>query len=607
MPLILDATPLTRDQVDQLNRILPSLTADQLTWLSGYLGGLSAAQRSGGTLAAQPAGLPQAPVTKPKVHVIYGTESGNCEALADTTAKQLKARGYQPEVSNMADLQPDQLPAMNPLLVIVSTWGDGDPPDAVVDFHAALMADDAPSLEGLEFAVCALGDTSYAQFCQTGKDFDRRLEELGATRLTDREDCDLDYEEPWQSWLDRAIAVLDERQPASAAITTAAAPGAALAAAPVSAFGKGHPFPAEMTTRTLLSGPGSQKETWHFELSLAGSGLAYEPGDAVGVVPHNAPDVVESVIAASGLAANAVVPLPGGGQGSLHAALTEHYDITTLSKPLLEKYAAATRKADLQKLVANADRLSAYLDGRQLVDLLADHPHDGALEPENLVALLRRLPARLYSIASSPRAHPDEVHLTVAAVRYQTHGRERKGVCSTWLADQVKKGGSAPVYIHPNNNFRLPADPSIPIIMVGPGTGVAPFRAFIEDRAATGAKGPSWLFFGDQRYSYDFLYQLEWQDHLKQGHLTRLDVAFSRDQPEKVYVQHRLREHARELFDWLEQGSMFYVCGDATRMAPDVHEALIEVVRTGGDRTREAAEAYIDALRQNKRYLRDVY
>ncbi len=605
-----DASPLSRQQVDHLNQVLPSLTPDQVTWLNGYLTGLLAAHRAGGaapTAGAPPAiggTLPAADTPRPKVHVVYGTESGNCEALADTTAKQLKARGFQPEVDNLADLQPDQLPAMNPLLVIVSTWGDGDPPDAAVDFHAALMSEDAPRLDGLEFAVCALGDTSYTLFCQTGKDFDRRLEELGGQRLTGREDCDLDYEGPWQQWLDRVTTALAGRVPVAA--TTATTFAAATTAVP-SAFGKGHPFPAPVTGRVLLSGQGSHKETWHFELSLEGSGLAYEPGDALAVIPRNAPDVVDAVIAAGRLKADAAVPLPGGGEASLREALTSHYDITTLSKPLLEKYAAATRRDDLQQLIGANGALPEYLQGRQLIDLLADYPHEGALAESNLIALLRRLPARLYSIASSPRAHAGEVHLTVAAVRYQSHGRPRKGVCSTYLADLVKKGDTSPIYIHPNQHFRPPADPSIPLIMVGPGTGVAPFRAFIEDRAVSGTRGRSWLFFGDQRYSFDFLYQLEWQEHLKNGHLTRLDVAFSRDQPDKVYVQHRLRERARELFAWLEEGACFYVCGDATRMAPDVHEALIDVVQTGGDRSREAAEAYVDALRQSKRYLRDVY
>lgn len=603
-----DASPLSRDQADHLNQLLPTLTPEQLTWLSGYLAGLLAAHRAGsGTPAAAlqtAAGTPAAAAPRPKVHIAYGTESGNAEALADTTASQLKSRGYQAEVSNLADLQPDQLPAMSPLLVIVSTWGDGDPPDAVVDFHAALMDDDAPSLDGLEFAVCALGDTSYTQFCQTGKDFDRRLEELGGRRLADREDCDLDFEQPWQVWLDRVTAALAQRAPTAAA--PASTPAMAAVAAP-SAFGKGHPFPAPVVNRVLLSAPGSHKETWHFELSLENSGLSYEPGDALAMIPRNAPDVVEAVIAAGRLNPDATVPLPGGGEAPLHTALTSHYDITTLSKPLLEKYAAATRRDDLQQLIGANGALPEYLDGRQLIDLLADYPHEGALAESNLVALLRRLPARLYSIASSPRAHQGEVHLTVAAVRYQSHGRPRKGVCSTYLADLVKKGDTTPVYIHPNNHFRPPADPSVPLIMVGPGTGVAPFRAFVEDRAASGVQGRSWLFFGDQRYSFDFLYQLEWQQHLKNGHLTRLDVAFSRDQPEKVYVQHRLRERARELFAWLEEGACFYVCGDATRMAPDVHEALIDVVQTGGDRPREAAEAYVDALRQSKRYLRDVY
>jgi sulfite reductase (NADPH) flavoprotein alpha-component len=358
----------------------------------------------------------------------------------------------------------------------------------------------------------------------------------------------------------------------------------------------------------MLNGEGTAKETLHLEFSLASSGLSYEPGDALAVLPVNAPDMVKAVIAAAKLTGNEEVEVKNVGRKLLADALREDYDITGLSRAVLTKLAAVTGAVSLAELLGEdaKERLKDYNQGREIVDALVDFAPTG-VSAEALVSILRKLPPRLYSIASSPLAHPDEVHLTVAAVRYQTHGRERKGVCSTYLADLVKTGDEVQIFVQPNKNFRLPADSATPVIMVGPGTGVAPFRAFVEHRAALGGSGKNWLFFGDQHYTYDFLYQLEWQDHLKSGPLSRLDVAFSRDQPEKVYVQDRMLEQAKDLYAWLEDGAHFYVCGDANRMAHDVHEALISIVETQAGISREAAEAYVEDLKKSKRYQRDVY
>jgi sulfite reductase (NADPH) flavoprotein alpha-component len=358
----------------------------------------------------------------------------------------------------------------------------------------------------------------------------------------------------------------------------------------------------------MLNGEGSAKETLHLELSLAGSGMSYEPGDVVAVAPVNAPDVVQSLLDALKLSGNEGVEIKGAGRRRLADALREDFDITGLSRNVLTKLAEATGSAPLKALLADdaKERLKEYVNGREIVDALLDFASDG-LSAEACSGLFRKLPPRLYSIASSPLAHPDQVHLTVAAVRYQSHGRDRKGVCSTYLADLVKPGDITPLFIQPNKNFRLPENGDTPVIMVGPGTGIAPFRAFVEHRAALGCKGRNWLFMGDQHYLHDFLYQLEWQDHLKNGTLTRLDVAFSRDQPEKVYVQHRMMERAKDLYAWLQEGAHFYVCGDANRMAVDVHEALVSIVTTQGGLSREAAESYVEDLKKSKRYQRDVY
>jgi sulfite reductase (NADPH) flavoprotein alpha-component len=578
--------PFTPDQRKSLDTLLSGLDPVQRGWLSGFLAG------------GAPAAAPVASSGGAKMTVLYGTESGNSEALADRAVKEAKKRGFQAVMRNMADVSPAELAKVTNLLVIVSTWGDGDPPESAVAFHKDFMSATIP-LTGLNFSVCALGDTSYEKFCQTGKDVDARLEALGAKRVAPRQDCDVDYEESFSAWLDLTLGALS--------------PGAAVeVSSPVVVstveYGKKTPFPSEVLDVVRINGKGSSKETLHLELSLTGSGLSYEPGDAIAVVPVNAPDVVRAILDAAKLSGDESVEVKATGKRRLADALREDYDITALSRNVLTKLAETTDSAALRELLADdtKDRLKKYVDGREIVDALHDFTPSG-LSAEALAGIFRKLPPRLYSIASSPLAHPGEVHLTVAAVRYQTHGRDRKGVCSTYLADLVKPGDVTPLFVQPNKNFRLPADGNTPVIMVGPGTGIAPFRAFVEHRAALGAGGKNWLFMGDQHYLYDFLYQLEWQEHLKNGTLTRLDAAFSRDQPEKIYVQQRMKERAKELYAWLEEGAHFYVCGDATRMAADVHEALVSIVHEQAAVSREAAEAYVEDLKKTKRYQRDVY
>ena len=512
--------PFSAEEREALAKLVGGWSAEQRSWLSGFL-------------AAGPAGAPAAGGgggDAQSLLVLYGTESGNSETLADVTAKAATKRGFKVSVANMAEARLEDLAGAGNLLVIVSTWGEGDPPEAAEEFHKGLM-NGGPKLEGVRFSVCALGDTSYEQFCQTGKEFDQRLEALGGERVAPRVDCDVDYEEPHAAWLEGALTALG-----SGGAPSEAAP--AEPAAPAVEYGKKNPFPAEIVDKVLLNGPGTAKETWHLELSLDGSGLAYEPGDSLAVVPRNADDVVGAFLAAAGLTGDETVETKTAGSRTLREALTENYDITALSRKVAKTWQERSGDARLAELLGDdhKEQFKEYVWGRQIVDLLADFPAKG-VGAQELVDMLRVLPPRLYSIASSPRAHEGEVHLTVAAVRYEAHGRSRKGVASTCLADLVEKGDAVPVFVTPNKRFRLPEDDAKPIIMVGPGTGVAPFRAFVEERAAREAKGRTWLIFGDQHYTYDFLYQLEWQDHLKSGALSRLDVAFSRDQPEKVYVQ----------------------------------------------------------------------
>ena len=430
--------PYSPDQRQALDSLLSSLSPEQRSWLAGFL---SAAP--GGSAAAAPKASSQ-PLT-----VLYGTESGNSEELAALSAKVAKKRGFKPAVKNMAEISPDDLGKVENLLVIVSTWGEGDPPEAAVDFYGELM-NGARELKDLRFSVCALGDTSYEQFCKIGKDVDARLEELGGTRVAPRQDCDVDFEEAHASWLDAALTAFG---PAS----VAAEPAAAVVPTAGGAFGKKNPFPSELLEKVLLNGEGSAKETWHYELSLEGSGLAYEPGDALAVVPLNAPDMVEGVLKAAKLKGSEEVTLKGGSPKLLADALREDLEITTISKAVLKKLNGVVSSDKLTALLDDGakDELRDYLWGRWLADAIKDFAPDG-LKADELVSVLRKLPPRLYSIASSPLAHPDEVHLTVASVRYEAHDSEKKGVASTYLADLVDEGGKVLVYTHLNKNFRLP-------------------------------------------------------------------------------------------------------------------------------------------------------
>jgi sulfite reductase (NADPH) flavoprotein alpha-component len=566
---------------------LVGLDATQRAWLSGYL-------------ASAPASAVTAPVASVKALVLYGTESGNSEKLADRTAKEAKKKGIAATVKNMSDIKAADLSKHQNLMVVVSTWGDGEPPDTATGFYKEFMALET-KLPNLKFSVCALGDTSYEKFCQVGKDIDAKLESLGAQRVAPRADCDVDYEDAFTDWLGATLTALAPQSVAVAEVPAAALPVA-------SSYGLKNPFPSEVLENILLNGKGTAKETIHVELSLAGSGLTYEPGDALAVIPSNADDVVADLLQAAKLTGKEEIETKVTGKKALADALREDLDITGLSRSVLTKLQEAAPNPKLAALLEESakEQLKEYTYGREIVDAILDFAPQG-LPAQTLASLLRKLPPRLYSIASSPLAHPDEVHLTVAAVRYQSHGRARKGVASTYLADKAHTGQSVKVYTHTNKNFRLPENGDTPIIMVGPGTGIAPFRAFVEHRAELGHSGKNWLFFGDQRYMFDFLYQLEWQEHLKNGTLSRLDVAFSRDQPEKIYVQQRMREKSKDLYDWLQQGAHFYVCGDASRMANDVHEALIDIYQQHGGLTREAAEAELEALKKAKRYQRDVY
>jgi sulfite reductase (NADPH) flavoprotein alpha-component len=596
-------SPFDQEQTELLNRLLPTLTESQKVWLSGYVLGTAQVQVNAGKLSSVNTNQ------KKEVTILYGSQTGNAKGLAKKAAKTLEGNGFQVNAMSMSDFKPNNIKKVQNLLIIVSTHGEGDPPDKALSFHEFLHGRRAPKLTDLNFSVLSLGDSSYEFFCQTGKEFDARLEELGGTRLYPRFDCDLDFDEPAAEWLEGVLGSLSEDQGESGAPSLTPALRANTNQALESEYSRTRPFKAEVLENINLNGRGSNKETHHLELSLEGSGLTYDPGDSLAIYPENNQELVAGLLEQIKWDPEEVVTVNKQGDTlPLKEALTSYFEITILTKALLEKVAKLSENNRLLELVSlgNEADLKAYISGRDLLDLVGDFGSWG-VSAQEFVSVLRKMPPRLYSIASSLAANPEEVHLTVGAVRFQAHGRERKGVCSTFCADTLKPGDTVRVYIQHNENFKLPPNPTSPIIMIGPGTGVAPFRSFMQEREEIGAEGKSWLFFGDQHFVTDFLYQTEWQKWLKDGVLTKMDVAFSRDTEQKVYVQHRMLAQSKELFEWLEQGATVYICGDEKNMAHDVHTTLLDIIEKEGGMSHEKAEKYLSNMQHNNRYQRDVY
>lgn len=591
---------LSLEQWQLVEGLARTLTAEQARWISGYFAGLDAGllRAGGGELA--PVQVPQSRT----LTILYGTETGNSRDLAKTLAAAASKRGLAPKLSDLSDYKVRQLKEEQDLLFIVSTYGEGDPPQPSVAFFEFLEGPRAPKLEGVRFSILALGDSTYEKYCEAGKRIDRRLEELGAKRLSPRVDCDIDYEEPAAEWSAAVVDLLAEE--AALAATSISVPASARSISEAPAHDKRHPFAATVLENIRIVGRHSTKETRHVELDLGGSGLVYQPGDAIGIVPSNDSRVVEDLLEATGLSGDTDVTVKNANV-SLASALTSRFEITGASPRFIDQWYKLSGAAELQALIgegAAAER-TAFLERYHVADIVRRFPVAG-IDAESLLAGLRPLQPRLYSLASSQRIVGDEAHITVSPVRYDLHGSQRGGVASTQIADRLDMGSTVPVYIQENPHFRLPTG-DVPIVMVGPGTGVAPFRAFLQEREANDATGKAWLFFGERNFRSDFLYQVEWQEWLKAGQLTRLDVAFSRDSEAKTYVQHRMLEASRDLYAWLEEGAHFYICGDEKAMARDVHQALIEVVEREGARSRDAAEDYVRNLAAEHRYQRDVY
>jgi len=598
--LVAQASPLSEQQVQQLQGLVSQLNPVQQAWVSGYLA--ASAQLAAGQAIAPAA----AAATSATLTIVYGSQTGNARHVAEALAALAKAKNIAAKVLDLADYKSSQLKNEQYLIIVTSTYGEGEPPENAVSFYNFLFSKKAPKVPQLKFAVLGLGDTSYEFFCKTAADFDERLAELGGQRLQARADLDVDYDTAASSWNNALINVVEPEFANAPTAQVINWPGQATTA-PASQYNKQQPFAAELYTNQKITGRDSVKDVRHIEISLEGSGLTYQPGDALGLYFNNDPALVAELLSLTGLEGAAEVSLANQSL-SLFDALTEQLELTQSYPAFIDKYAAASANEALQQLSADKTALRAYLTDRQIIDIVRDYPvGKSPISAQQLVDALRKQKPRLYSIASSQAEVEDEVHLTVAVVRYDAFGQEHLGGASGYLAERLAEGDKVRVFIEQNNNFRLPANDDTPVIMVGPGTGIAPFRAFLQERDARGASGKNWLFFGNPHFTQDFLYQVELQGYLKQGLLSKLDVAFSRDSDQKVYVQDKLRKHAADVYQWLEQGAHVYICGDANRMAKDVHQALLDIVQQHGGKNAEQAQQYLDELRVAKRYQKDVY
>ncbi|WP_193243851.1 assimilatory sulfite reductase (NADPH) flavoprotein subunit [Vibrio navarrensis] len=596
------ASPLNDSQLNQLQQTISQLSPQQMAWVSGYFWGLSQSQTLGASAPLTQAAALTAAKPAGKLTIIFASQTGNAKGVAEALEREAQAAGIAVQLFDASDYKGKDLAKETHVIFVASTNGEGEAPDNALELHEFLQSKKAPKLPNLQYGVIGLGDSSYEFFCQTGKDFDAFLEKLGAKRFIDRVDCDVDYDAPAAEWRAKALESVKEALVSSQAQVVQLPVGHA--ATSHSQYNKQNPYTATLLTSQKITGRDSGKDVRHIEIDLADSGLTYQPGDALGVWYENSAQLANAVAAAAGLSGVESVEVDGESL-SLHSALVSKYEITGANPQFVTKFAELSGSKKLQKLVEDKDKLREYAANTQIVDVLKEKKTK--LSAEQLISLLRRLTPRLYSIASSQSEVDEEVHLTVGIVEYDVDGEVRQGGASSYLGQRLEEGESVKVFIEHNNNFKLPQDDSTPVIMIGPGTGIAPFRSFIQERDNRGADGKNWLFFGDRTFTQDFLYQVEWQKYLKSGILTRLDVAFSRDQHEKVYVQHRVLEQAEQVWQWLQDGAYVYICGDATRMAKDVHEALLVVAQQQGGLTREKAEEYFNELRKAKRYQRDVY
>jgi sulfite reductase (NADPH) flavoprotein alpha-component len=598
-------SPLSDQQVSGLQQLVKDLSPQQSAWISGYFWGLSQNQSSSAILpSSEQAVIGTAPGNAPeKLTIIYASQTGNAKGLAYSLKEKAELLGIAAEIISAGDYKGKKLAKEAYVIFVASTNGEGEPPDDAIELHEFLQSKKAPKLADLNYAVLALGDSSYEFFCKTGKDFDQFLLKLGAHPIAERLDCDVDYEIAASEWSDTVLLKLKELF-SSSAVQSGSSSTVPLGNT-VAAYSKHSPYSATFITKQKITGRNSSKDVRHIEIDLENSGISYQPGDALGVWYENDPQLVDAILAKTGLTGDESIEVDGESI-KLKKALISKYEITASNPQLITKYAQLSGSKKLAKLLTDKDKLRAYSADTQLIDLLAEKKT--SLTPEQLLSLLRRLTPRLYSISSSQAEVDEEVHLTVGLVEYQHNDESRLGGASGYLAQRLlNEGDQVKVFVETNSHFKLPEDDNAPVIMIGPGTGVAPFRSFVQERDNRGASGKNWLFFGDRSFTDDFLYQVEWQKYLKSGVLSRMDVAFSRDQKEKIYVQDRLLQHAQQVWQWIEDGAYIYLCGDAGRMAKDVNKVLLTIIEKQGKQSREQAEQYLNELRKVKRYQKDVY
>ncbi|MFM2486635.1 assimilatory sulfite reductase (NADPH) flavoprotein subunit [Celerinatantimonas yamalensis] len=583
--------PLSTEQLNALTHTLGDFTPQQQIWVSGYLAGLHIASKELST-AEHLSGVKT-------VTIVYASQTGNAKAVAESVYQQARAKNVSVQLMNISDYKLKSLKKEDYLVIVASTNGEGEPPDDGLAFHEFLATSKAPKLDGLKYAILSLGDSSYEQFCQCGIDFDMRLVALGAVPLLDRVDCDLDYEQNVATWTEQLLVILLDELSAS---QPASSQCASLSESALTHYDRQHPAQATVLTNQKITGRHSTKDIRHLEFDLEGLGINYQPGDALGVWFDNDETLVDELLTCLDLDPKQSVNVDEQNI-SLRDALIYHYELTQTTPNFVEHWADWSANQALIELKAQKPLLREYTASHQIIDVVREYP--AHVDAEQLLAALRRLTPRMYSIASSQSEVEDEVHLTVAVVRYEQADGARYGGCSGYLS-RLKEGQSVRIFVEPNQNFKLP-DAQTPVIMIGPGTGIAPFRAFMQHREAVGASGQNWLFFGNPHFSEEFLYQVEWQKYVKSGLLTRIDLAFSRDQGHKIYVQDRLRAQAHEVYQWLKNGAYLYVCGDATRMAKDVHQTLVSIVCEQGQMAQEDAQEWLKQLHREKRYQKDVY
>lgn len=595
------ASPLNDQQIGQLQQASSELSSQQLAWVSGYFWGLSQHQTQGASAPIRQAAAAVAAKPAGKLSIIYASQTGNAKGVAEALKDEAVALGIAASVYDASDYKGKNLAKETHVIFVASTNGEGEAPDNAIELHEFLQSKKAPKLPNLQYGVIGLGDSSYEFFCQTGKDFDEYLSKLGATSFIDRIDCDVDYDAPAAEWRKSALDTVQETLSVSVEAEVVQLP---VGQSAHSLYSKLNPFTASLLTNQKITGRDSGKDVRHIEIDLDGSGITYQPGDALGVWFENSAELVDLILDKAGLSGIESIDVDGESL-SIRTALITKFEVTAANPQLVTKFSELSGSKKLQKLVEDKSKLREYSSNTQVVDVLSEKKTK--LTAEQLVGILRKLTPRLYSIASAQSEVEDEVHLTVGLVEYKKGEDARFGGASGFLSQRLEEGGEVKVFIENNNNFKLPQDDTTPVIMIGPGTGIAPFRSFIQERDNRDAEGKNWLFFGDRTFTQDFLYQVEWQKYLKSGLVTQLDVAFSRDQQEKVYVQHRILEHAKQVWQWIQDGAYIYVCGDATRMAKDVNDALVTVAVQHGGLSEAKAEEFINDLRKAKRYQRDVY